>query len=304
MTRLAIRILGPTASGKSALALELAKRYPSAVIVNADSQQVYRGMVIGTGAPRDADKAVCDHYLYNHHSPDHAYDLGLYLKEVNTVLEALPATAIPLFVGGTGFYQRGLVHGLPDLPKDAAVRQALTDRYYQEGSQPLYEELRQRDPEASRHIHPHNRVRLLRALEIIAITGQPFSAFKQTAKPVPALAGCKWVALGISLPRPDLYEKINARVHRMFEEGLVDEVAMLVGKHGPCWALSRCLGYREVLAYLEGTCDLKTCMAQVSQNTRHYAKRQLTWFQQEQTAIWGEPHTLLHQATEWISNFY
>ncbi len=289
MIPLALSIVGPTASGKSGLALALAREDPRCVIFNADSQQVYTGLEIGTGSPRAEERVLCPHHLYNYWPPDRPYDLGQYLSDVERTLTTLAPGAIPVFVGGTGFYHRGLWQGLPDLPKDAKLRAALFEEWESRGGEALYRELLERDPEAAQKIAPQNRVRVLRALEVIRLTGRPFSAFKGAARPISPLDGTVWHRWGLSLDRKALYSAIDKRVEAMFEAGWVEEVRALKDRWGRAWALTRSLGYREILDYLDGKQDLLASKALIQQATRHYAKRQLTWFRGEgRGVLWKE----------------
>lgn len=294
----AIRIVGPTASGKSAFALALASRFPI-VIVNADSQQVYQGMVIGTGSPSPADKRVCPHTLYNYYppdtAPDTAYDLGIYLRDVEALLVTLASDRIPVFVGGAGFYQRALTQGLPDLPRDLDLRRELGA-----STADLYAELETKDPQAARRIHPHNRLRLIRALEVIRLTGKPFSAFRSQALPIAPLRDCHWLSIGVALDRETLYRRIDERVEAMIAQGWVDEVRSLMAKWGDCWV--RTLGYKELLNFFQGNYSLDDCKTLIKKNTRHYAKRQLTWFRHDSTIIWGEERQLLAQCEHWLQS--
>lgn len=294
----AISILGPTGSGKSALALAIASQFPQTVIVNADSQQVYRGMVIGTGAPSLAERGQVPHYLYQHVAPDRPYDLGHYLRDVDALLSTL-GDAIPIFVGGAGFYMRGLWQGLPDLPSDREIRKTLHAEWCDD-AEGLYAELLRADPVAAKTIHPRNRVRLLRALEVIRLTGQPFSAFKERRRPIPSLAACHWLKLGIAIDRKTLYERINARVEAMCQAGLREELEKLLGECGECWALTRSLGYKEFLPVLLGTASVLDCKQHLKQSTRRYAKRQLTWFRNDEDSLWKASEELLARAGEWL----
>lgn len=289
----AISIVGTTASGKSALALALARQDSRIVIINADSQQIYQGMIIGTGAPSDADRTQAPHYLYNFHPPTEPYDVGKYLKDVGATLAHLHPTQIPVFVGGTGFYHRGLWQGLPEIPSDRVIRAELEHEWQEKGASALYDELTRQDPIASERIHPHNRVRLLRALEVIRVSGRPFSSFKEERAPIAALDGTRWIKLGIDVPRQALYEAIDRRVEAMFAAGLVDEVKTLLHRFGKCWALDRCLGYKQVLDHLSGEYELSTAKALTQKLTRHYAKRQMTWFRQEPDIEWATLDTYL-----------
>lgn len=285
----AISLLGPTASGKSAIAMALALHFPQLVLINADSQQVYADMLIGTGSPSVEDRARVSHHLYNFFSPREAYDVGRYLDDVTALLHSLPRDRVPLFVGGSGFYQRALWQGVPDLAKDEIVRARLRERLERDGLAPLVTELRERDPETARVIDLNNPVRVLRALEVFEMTGQSFLTFKTAREPIEPLRETSWLKLGVSLSRERVYAQADQRVQEMVKHGLFDEVADLRRQYGDdAWALTRCLGYPESIRYLKGEQTRDATIAQIQQNTRNYAKRQWTWFRRETELVWIE----------------
>lgn len=293
MIQKAISVVGATAAGKSEAALRLAATDARFIIINADSQQVYEGMCIGTGAPCEDEKRRARHLLYNHRSPAASYDVGLYLREVEDALARLAADAVPIFVGGAGFYHRALWQGLPELPKDEAMRATLEREWHERGPDYLYRELLEKDRAASERIHPRNKVRLLRALEVIRLTGGLFSGCERKRRPIPCLERTVWLKWGVDVERAALYERINRRVDAMLEAGLVDELKGLFERIGAVGALVRTVGYKELLPYLAGESDLDTCVRAIKLSTRHYAKRQLTWFRHEPDILWGDEEKLL-----------
>ncbi len=280
-----IVVSGPTASGKTALALHLARTLPLE-IVNADSLQVYRGMDIGTAKPADSERREVPHHLVDIVDPDEEYNAGRFVADAEEAIRGIRARGnFPLVVGGTGMYIRALLRGLDPLPSDAAVRAALARRYELEGSDALFAELRAIDPASASAIHPADRVRLLRALEVAAVAGGPPSMLKRRW----AGSGGKFriLFMAISLERKELYDRIDARVDDMFRKGLVGEVReLLANGYGPNLKPMKALGYRQVVSHLSGALSLSGAVEQTKRDTRRYAKRQTTWLAREPDATW------------------
>jgi tRNA dimethylallyltransferase len=275
---------GPTASGKTALALSLARIFPLE-IVNADSVQVYRGLDIGTAKPTQAERREVPHHLIDVADPDEEYNAGRFVAGAEEAIRGIRERGrFPLVSGGTGMYVRALLRGLDALPSDPSVRAALSLRWEEEGGAALYEELRTVDPPSAAAIHPSDRVRVLRALEVAALTGTPPSRLKgRWAEP-----GTKFRILFIALSpdREGLYRRIDARVDRMFLGGLVEEVrGLLSNGYGPDLKPMKSLGYRHVLSHLSGAFPLSQAIAEAKRDTRRYAKRQLTWLSRETEAV-------------------
>jgi len=280
-----IAIVGPTAVGKSALALCLAQTF-GGEIVSADSRQVYRYMDIGTAKPPQSLLEQVPHHFINILNPDQDYSAGQYAKAARPVIQKiLKMKILPLVVGGSGLYIRALVEGFfREEIKDPSLREKLQARLEREGIDSLYRELQEADPIAAEKIHPNNTRRVIRALEVYYAVKIPISKIQQeNPDPAPFRA----VKIGLNIERKKLYARINERVETMFEEGLVEEVRHILGLgYSPELNALNSVGYKEVLVYLQGEIDLFNCKELVKQNTRRYAKRQLTWFRAEEDIHW------------------
>lgn len=287
MEKKVVIIGGPTASGKSALALSLAERFPLE-IVNFDSLQIYRYMDIGTAKPTRGVRSSFPHHLYDIRNPDEAFSAAEYVREASeSVREIHERGKIPLFVGGTGLYIRSFLRGLDALPSSDSVRADLLIRAEREGLENLYQEVKAKDPEFARSVSPSDRIRIIRALEVMMISGNRYSSQRNTWRK----RDKKFVDLFLVLSpeRVWLYERINMRVEKMFADGFVEEVKILL-EMGYSSELRpmRALGYRQIIELLRGERDLTQTMETIKRHTRHYAKRQLTWFRKED-AQWVEP---------------
>ena len=281
-----IVIAGPTASGKSDLAIELAEQL-NGEIVCADSLTIYRGLDIGSAKPTPEQRRRIPHHLLDIREPTQPFTAADFRAEAGQVIdEILTRGKLPLVVGGTGLYLRVLLHGLTDAPgEDPALRQRLRQRAEREGAATLLEELRQVDPETAARCHPNNLVRILRALEVWHTTGSPLSSFHQRHgfgdQPYDALLLC------LDLAREELYRRIDHRVELMLGAGLVDEVRSLLQAGVPADAKAlQAIGYKEVLAHLRNELPLEAMKELIKRNTRHLAKRQLTWFRREPDLQW------------------
>jgi len=275
-----IVLSGPTASGKSALALALAREFP-VEIVNADSLQVYRHFDIGTAKPTVEERGEVPHHLIDVADPDEKYDAGRYVRDAERAIAEIRSRGkVPMLVGGTGMYIRALLRGLDPLPSDPRVREALSRRWEAEGGSALHAELARIDPETSARVHPADRLRVLRALEIAAVAGIPPSRARAAWSSAGPGRGRLFLAL-----RPDretLYRGIDARTEEMFRRGLLEEVGGLLARGfdrslKPMMAL----GYRHAAAYLLDGVPLSETIAAVKRDTRRYAKRQGTWLSSE-----------------------
>jgi tRNA dimethylallyltransferase len=278
-----VLIAGPTASGKSALALDVAetadRRGRPARIVNADSMQVYAPLRILTARPSVADERRAAHRLYGHVSGETRYSVGAWLADAAAALsEADAAGALPVVVGGTGLYFKALTEGLADTPPvPAEVRSALAERLRREGAAALHAELAAADPMTAAGIRPGDAQRILRALEVLHATGAPLSAWRERATPPLVLPEDS--ARFVLMPeRPALYRRIDARFDEMLAAGALDEVAALVRrKLDPALPVMKATGVRELAAHLAGELSLEDAAARAKQETRRYAKRQFTW---------------------------
>lgn len=271
-------LAGPTAVGKSAVALELAGIL-NAEIVALDSMTLYRGMDIGTAKPTLTDQALVPHHLIDIIDPHEEFSVAEYLTLASRVCEEiLQRDRIPLFVGGTGLYLRSLLRGLFEgPPADWPLRQRLESFAKDQGAAALHQKLRDVDPKSAAWLHINDQRRIIRALEVYELTGVPLSQLQQQAE-LPAEARPRNV-YWLEPPRDWLYERIDRRVDQMIAAGLVDEVRALVNlPHGIGKSASQGLGYKEVLEHLAGGMDLTQTIELIQTRSRQFAKRQHTWF--------------------------
>jgi tRNA dimethylallyltransferase len=281
-------ICGPTASGKSDLALRLADAV-NAEIVNADSMQIYRGLNIGTAKPSLEQQAEIPHHLIDVVSPDQQFSAADFAAAADAAIHDIISRGKRVIVaGGTGLYMRALVHGLIDTPGgDAELRQALHDEADNIGSEAMLEQLRLVDPELAAVLHANNLVRIIRGLEVYRLTGIPLSSYQKEHAFAQRRYGT--LQIGISVERQLLYDRINKRVERMLADGLLQEVSgLLAAGFGREHKSMRSIGYKESAANLCGEINLEEAVRLIKQNTRHYAKRQLTWFNADPDILWFE----------------
>lgn len=296
-----VALVGPTAIGKTALALDIAEQF-QAEIVGVDSMQVYCHMDIGTAKPTPAERARIRHHLVDFVDPADHYTAGRYVTDAGQAIEEIRSRGhLPFLVGGTGLYLRSLLTGLfglqPSLPlgSDQAqeeVRSQLKARLDKEGRAQLFAELKQCDPVSAARIHPNDTQRLLRGLEIFLLTSIPWSKhLAQQQEQEAGSTGKGWVLkLGLTCDRERLYARINQRVHLMLEQGLVQEVENLLNMgYDKDLKSMQSIGYRHVIEYLEGNWDYGKMARLLARDTRRYAKRQYTWFQRDAGINWFEP---------------
>jgi tRNA dimethylallyltransferase len=271
-------LTGPTASGKSAVGVELA-RLIDAEIVAMDSMTLYRGMDIGTAKPSEEERRRVPHHLIDIIEPDEDFSLAQYIDAAHRCVQEIKNRGrIALFVGGTPLYLKGLLRGIfQGPPADWSYRRQLQQEAQQEESYWLHGRLQEVDPAAAARLHPHDTRRLIRALEIYHLTGRPISEFqKQFDAGAPAEQCHVYV---LDWPREELHSRINRRVSEMFENGLIDEVrALLSGPKGLGKTARQAVGYREAIEHLQGQRGLAETVALVQRHTRQLAKRQYTWF--------------------------
>lgn len=277
-----VAVMGPTASGKSALALRLAERF-GGEIVSADSAQVYRGLDIGTAKPSAEERARVPHHLVDVRDPDEEFSLADFQVLAGAALRDIHARGrLPFLVGGTGLYVRGLLEGytLDTAPPDPELRAALQARDVED----LVEQLRSLDPVSAERIDPRNRRRVERALEVCLQTGRPFSEGSRTRP-----SGYRSLKLALRVERPVLVERIDRRVDEMVQAGWVEEVRALAEKgHAPSLRRLRILGYPELLDVVEGARPLPDALEGIRVATRRYARRQVTWLKAEPGVQWLE----------------
>ncbi|MGH7496431.1 MAG: tRNA (adenosine(37)-N6)-dimethylallyltransferase MiaA [bacterium] len=281
----ALVLTGPTAIGKSAVALALAEKFP-AEIISADSRQVYRYMDIGTAKSTSEERARVSHHFIDICDPDEAYSAGQFGREARTcVLEILQREKLPLIAGGSGLYLRALLQGLSGpLPSDRRLQEELKRRVRREGSAALHAELEQIDPLSAQHLHPNDVHRIVRALEVFYVKNiSQRQLWKTAAVPAPFA----YQIFILNLERKLLYERIDRRVEHMFACGLVEECRLLLDRgYSPEHTALRTVGYQEVIQYLRGELSYAEMVALVQRHSRQYAKRQLTWFRRIVDGIW------------------
>ena len=286
MKRSLICILGPTAVGKTEISIRLAQHL-NAEIVSLDSRQIYRHMDIGTAKPTPQQRQAARHHLIDCVGVDGPFSVADHQRLADAAIGDINRREKqPLIVGGAGLYFRALIDGLFEGPgADAAIRARLKREAEESGTAVLHERLHRRDPEAADRIHPNNLVRVIRALEVYELTGQPISSLqRQWKRSAPRYP---FRAFGLKMPRDLLYYRIETRVDQMIESGLIEEVKKLLGGGYPrdCIAMQS-FGYKEIIDYLDGQRMLDEAIVLLKQNTRRFAKRQLTWFRNDPRIEW------------------
>lgn len=306
MNELKPRILGfvgATASGKTSLALEVAKHLPCEVVC-MDSMQIYRRMDIGTAKPTIQEQAIAPHHMIDIVDPSDSYSVAEYVEAAHKVIaDILRRGKIPMLVGGTGLYLQGL--SLPmnygGLPSDPAVRQQLTNELSSTSPSAMHQRLAGVDPESAARLHPNDTRRVIRALEIYLLTGIPMS---QHRTPTDADSPYRFSLYAIDWERPVLHQRINQRVDLMMQSGLAEEVRSLLASGVKTDAQSlKGLGYKELLPALEGKISLKEAAEQIKTGTRNYARRQLIWFRRDKRINWLSADTLCSAAKDIINNW-
>ncbi len=283
-----IVLVGPTAVGKSSMALAVAERVGGEIIA-ADSMQVYRGLDIGTAKPSADERQRVPHHLLDLVEPDQPFTAADYVRLASAaVIDVRARGRLPIIVGGTGLYVRALFRGLVDGPGEMTpLRETLYREAERAGSATLHRRLETTDPEAAAAIHPNDLFRVVRALEVAAVSGRLLSALRvegrRNHKPVPGPV----LRFGLERNRQELYRRIEARVEAMMTQGLLREVQDLLDR-GYCPVLKplRAIGYRHMIGHLKGQIRLDDTVASLKRDTRRYAKRQLTWFRHEDEIEW------------------
>lgn len=286
MLRKILVILGPTASGKTKVSLEIADIL-KVEIISADSRQVYRYMDIGTAKPGLEERKRVPHHLIDIVDPDEYFTAADYsIKAREAIKEVVCREKEPVVVGGSGLYLRALFKGFFKGPgKDEKLRQELKEKAERSGVESLYLELKKKDPQAAQKIGPHNLVRIIRALEVYELSGKKISDLQRKGEYPPV--EYDFFKIGLKLDREKLYQRIDQRVEQMIKAGLINEVKGLKKKgYNLSLAPLRTFGYKEIFQYLEGEISQDEARERIKLNTRHYAKRQLTWFKKEEGIIW------------------
>lgn len=282
-----IAIVGPTAVGKTAVGIELARSIGGEVI-SADSMQVYRGMDIGTEKPSPEERKGVPHHMIDVVDPRDPFSVALYQRLAReAIADIQKRDRWPILVGGTGLYVRAVIDPLEFPAGDHAseVRKRLRQRAEEEGGRALYEDLKRLDPEAARSIHPENTRRVIRALEVIELTGRSFSEFQRGWKVRKSIYQLRM--FGLAMERSKLYARIDSRVNKQIEKGLLDEVRSLVfAGYEEFLTAKQALGYKELIEHINGICDLDEAVERLKRRTRNYAKRQMTWFKADPRVTW------------------
>ncbi len=295
-------ICGATGSGKTALAMAVAKRLP-VEIISADSRQIYRQMDIGTAKATRSEQAAVRHHLIDVIDPDQDYSVADFVEQARPLIKDICSRGcLPCVVGGTGLYISALLGGLADLPSgDEQLRENLHLQEREQGEGTLHRRLAELDPAAAAQIHPRNLIRLVRALEVCLLSGRTFSSLKEQHR----FADQPYMALKLALdyPRDILYQRINARAQQMLDQGLVAEVESLVQRYSFDLKTLETLGYREVCRFLKGEINAEQMLEDIRKFTRHYAKRQLTWFRKDNEIIWVDSSKQSGNVIKSIDNF-
>ena len=287
-----IVICGPTALGKTAVAIDLAKSF-GAEIIGADSMQIYRYMDIGTAKPNPGEQAAVPHYMIDIVDPDEPFDAKQFAKKAREKIFALhDRRVVPFVVGGTGFYIKALVHGLfSDVPSNPDIRRRLKEEGEIRGIESLYSRLRKCDPESAKTLHPNDAYRITRALEVYESAGKRLSEYHREHgfmdMPFNVLK------IGLNMNRDLLYDRINQRVDRMIDAGLLDEVKGLLNMgYGADLKSMQSIGYRHMVDFIQNRCSWNEALRTFKRDTRRYAKRQLTWFKADSEIKWSKPNQI------------
>jgi len=279
-----IVVTGPTAVGKTALCIDIAKHY-GIPIINADSRQIYRELRIGTAIPTEEQLRSVKHYFVGSISIDDYYNASMYEQDVLALLNQFKQSPIQLLTGGSMMYIDAVCNGIDDIPTVREdIREEMKRRYAEEGLEALCADLKRLDPEHYAVVDKQNHRRVIHALEICYQTGTTYTSFrKQEKKQRPF----QIVKIGLNRDREELYQRINQRVDQMMEDGLLDEVRSLQDKRSNN-ALNT-VGYKEMFTYLDGTWSLEEAIERMKGNTRRYARKQLTWFKRDEEMRWFHP---------------
>ncbi len=284
MTYNVIAIVGPTASGKTGISVKLAELL-GGEIISADSRLVYRDFNIATAKPEPEEMREIPHYMIDVESPVNTYTVGKYKKDANKKIEEiLGRNKIPIVAGGTGFYVKAVLEGLdiPEIDPDPDFRREMAELAEIKGKEALYKTLQYFDPATAEKLHPNDSFRVIRALEVQHVTGQPMSELQTVSKP-----GYNVLYIGLNTgEREVLYDRINCRVLKMMDKGLTEEVKNLIIKYGRTVSLMKTLGYKEICEFFDGAYSLDNAIERIQKNTRNFAKRQLTWFRANEDINW------------------
>ncbi len=283
-----IALVGPTAVGKTEMSHKLAEKF-GFEIVSCDSMQVYIGMDIGTAKPSPEEIEKYHYHMIDIVTPDYHYSAGEYALDAGKVIEGIAGRGkVPLISGGSGLYLDALIYGISSMPKaDLDFRKKLTQEAEKKGSAFLHELLKEIDPASAKKIHCNDLKRIIRALEVYHLASETMSEIQKVKKNAKKY---KHLIIGFNRQRDELYKRVEARVDRMFEEGLVEEVKSLLDEgYSPQLSSFQALGYKEVAEYLKGKFNLEEAKEKVKKNTRNFAKRQMTYFRKNKDIQWFDP---------------
>lgn len=285
----ALAVVGPTAAGKTPLAIELARRFDGE-IVSCDSVQIYKHLNIGSAKPGPEELAAARHHMIDLFEPDFRADVGLYKSLAEEAIrDILSRGKLPIVCGGTGLYFNALYYGLFEGPtRDNSIRAELEARFEAGEAPLLYQELRELDPDAASKIEPADKRRIIRALEVIRSAGEPISLLQKKNKKL----DLNWFLIGLNMERAELYRRIEARTDAMIDRGLAEETRALAAAFGESAYALGAIGYRHALMFLRGEWNINEFRAQLKQDTRRYAKRQITWFRKISEIHWHTPGEL------------
>ncbi len=286
MLKKIIAVAGPTASGKTALAIELSKRFGGEV-VSCDSMQIYRHMDVGTAKPDSEELAEARHHMIDIFEPSESCSVAEFVKLARACIDdILSRGKLPVLAGGTGLYMDSIIENIvfEDFGSDPELRQQLQRMAETEGVEAVHRLLAEKDPEAAEKIHPNNVRRVIRALEVCHLTGKTFTQVNLEARREPVYDA---MILGIDTDRQVLYDRINLRVDKMLKAGLVGEVRRLCDMGiGRDTTAMQAIGYKEILEFFEGKATLEEAVEKIKMESRRYAKRQLTWFRRNEKIHW------------------
>ena len=298
MNKYLISILGPTAIGKTKLAIELAEKY-STEIISADSRQFYNELNIGAAKPSHEDLNKVKHHLINNKSVIDNYSIGEFERDaIENITKIHEKTDIAILVGGSGLYLDVINYGLDQIPKsDENIRNILNNEFKLKGLHHIQNELKKKDLSSFNNIDLNNHRRIIRALEVTISSGKPYSSFLMKKN---VIRNFKTIEIGLKDDRELIYNRINTRVDKMIEDGLVNEVNSLV-QHKELNSLNT-IGYKEVFKYLDGKSDLDNTINEIKKNTRRFAKRQMTWFNSNNNIIWFKVNYKIEEIVKCIDD--
>ena len=308
MSKKIVVICGPTASGKTALSIALAKAFDGEV-VSADSMQIYRRMDIGTAKPTKQEMDGVPHHMLDVAEPGEAYSVSRYVEEATACVEDILARGkLPIVCGGTGLYIDGLIRGTDYQPAgtDNGIREQLEGEWEAQGAEQMMARLSAVDPDSAARLHLSDKRRILRALEVYLATGETITAHNARTKAIPPRYEAVMIGLNTE-PRQILYDRIDRRVGVMLEQGLLQEVQSLLEDGLLEGTAAQAIGYKELLAYFRGEMTLETAADLIRQKSRNYAKRQLTWFRRDERVKWivynapEAAQAVLQEATNYLT---